>query len=214
MPFDSFGHAPVGEFGDDDRAINEQAHRHDQCEQHHHVDGDAEHGNGEYTQQEAAGNRNADQSGSTNAENADDDNKYQQHGGYDAVLKGGQHLLHVLRFIAGGDDIDACRPAGSFRLDERFDGVYRVDDIGAAALHDLYGERSLAVQPGDRFGILVCTANFCHVAEMDDAIADRLDRHLEHILGRFKNAGHLDRETAFTGMQRTGRNQPVVAIDQ
>ena len=77
-------------------------------------------------------------------------------------------------------------------------------------MHDLDGQGRLAVQSRVALRVLVRPADFGDVLEVDDAFVDCLDRHVEHVVGTLEDAGHLDREAAFVGLQRTRRDEAIV----
>ena len=196
MTSHAFCHTSIGEFRYDDGAVDQQAHGHDQGEQHHHVDRYAERRDRQDAQQETSRDRHPDQAGGANAENADDNDEYQQYSRDHAVLQVRQHAIDVFRFVARGDDFDAFRPCSAFFVDQRHDFLDRADHVGAATLDHLDGQRAIAVQAGDAFRILVGPPYLGNVAKMNDAIADRLNRHLQHVFRGLEYARYLDREAS------------------
>ncbi len=123
----AFGEAPVCHLRYDDRTIDEQSNRHDQCEQDHHVDRGTECPDQQDAEQEAAGDRDADEQRRANAEDADDDDEHEQHCREHAVLQLGQHVVDVLRLVARHADLDVAGPLLLLPFDDSHDLVYGID---------------------------------------------------------------------------------------
>ncbi len=87
------GHLAIREFGDDDRAIDQHADRHDRAEEHDHVDADAAQVQEEERRTERTRYRDADQQAILDAENADQDDEHEHDRRDDVVEQAGDVLL-------------------------------------------------------------------------------------------------------------------------
>ena len=161
----TLGHAPVGHLRNNDGAVNEHAHGHDQGEQHHHVYRYTEGTDDQNSHKEAAGNRNADQQCRAHSQDADDDDEHQQHCRNYAVLQFRQLLLYFVGLVARFEDTDVVRPEALFFLDCRHHIIDRADNVGAFIAEPIQGAGGVVIPPStywpeiqricDAYGILL-----------------------------------------------------------
>ena len=87
--------------------------------------------------------------------------------------------------------------------------VDRLDEIGAGALLDLDGDRRLAVEPGDRLGVLEGRADGGEVLRAHHRVRAGDDRQVGDVLDGLDQRGHLDRVAALRALEGAGRDQAV-----
>ena len=129
-------HLAVGILHQHDRAIHQHAGGEDQAEQHDHIDGQARQRQRQDADQEGGGDGDAHQHAAAESERADDDDHDQQDGEDQAALQLVEHVLDVVRAVAGIGHLDLRRPMLRHALgfDHGADLRHGVDDVLARAL--------------------------------------------------------------------------------
>ena len=209
----ALGHFAVGVLHHHDAAVDQDAHRQDQAEHDHLVEGDAEPLQHQEGQQEADRDGGAHHQALTNAERADDDQHHQQGGRDQPGLQNGQSLADEFAVIEGVVGANRGRPVLLIRGDQSLHRLDCVQDVGSRPLDNLHREGRLTVETADVGGILERAVDLADVADGDHPIAIGLDRQAQDVVGVLHHAGQFHREGPLAGDQVAGRHQLIVASD-
>ena len=125
------------------------------------------------------------------------------------VLEVVKELLDEDRLILRIGDIHAFRRGFQEFVGYRLGALYRLDDVCADPLLDFDGDRGLAVDPGDRLGILERRAHGGEIPHPHDCVGHRHHGEVGHVLRGLDQGGDLDRVLAFLALQRAGRDKAV-----
>ncbi len=192
----AFRHSPFGEFGDDDRVVDQHADCQDQREQHHDIDGEAREIKPEHAGQERRRDRDADKERSAHTEREQNNDGDEQDRGRNRVLQVREHLADGLRLVLRKRNLDRFRP-GLLKL--RHDFLHAIDgrdQIFAGALRHFDGHGRMAVDARNRERVLEGRPHFGDVAERDAGAGGRGDGYPQHVFGPLDQRRHLDREAA------------------
>ncbi len=202
-------HAAFRELGDDDGIVDQHANGEDQREQHHDVDGEADHLQAEHAGKERSRDRDADEQRGAEAEHEQDDDDDQQHAGDDRVLQVGQHLPDHLRLVLRESDVNSLRPLLLQLRDDVFHRIDGLDQIGAGALRHLDGHGRTAVDAGDRGRVLEGRLDLGDVEQGHRCCLRGDHRHLGDVLRLLEQRRHLDGEAAALAFERARCDQRI-----
>ena len=147
------------------------------------------------------------------AHRCNDDDHDQRERRDDVALQFGHLLLGERRLILRVEDVDAARNVRARRFD---DGAYLrdgVDDVRVGALADVQRHRGFAVHARVADAVLERRMDLRDVAQRHDRVAFAFHRNVEDVLRALDDARHLHGKTTLAGIERAGRDQPVVVDD-
>ena len=130
----AFGHAALGEFGDDDGVVHQHADGEDEREQNDDVDGETGELQPQHAGEERGRDGDADEQRGAEAEREQDHDGNEQHAGRHRILQVGKHLADELRFVLCEGDMNGLWPSLLQLTHDRFHAVHGLDQIGAGAL--------------------------------------------------------------------------------
>ena len=208
-----FGQFAVSKFGHHDGAVHQHADSQDQGEQNHNINGQAHGIEHQNTEQERGRNSQANQACGAQAKGRDDDDHHQQNRTDDIVLQIVEHAADVLGLILDEIDLDTGGPLlGPFRHQMTY-LINGFDNILTQALLDFQGHAPSAINARETIRVLKIPAHSGDIPQRDDPIAKDLDGQVQHILGGFKQAGHLDGKASLARVQGAGSDQLIIPGD-
>ena len=139
----------------------------------------------------------------------EDDDEDQDDRDQDMVLQVVEQRVDENRLVLRVGHFHAFRHGLHEGVGNGLGAVDRLDDVGADALLDLDGDRRLAVEPGDRLGILEGRAHRGEILHAHDGIRPRDHRQVGDVLRRLDQRRDFDRIFALGAFDRAGRDQAV-----
>ena len=168
-------HVPVDVLDDDDGVVDQHPQRHDQPEEHDHVQRHPEGGDEDERQEHGERDGQRDEEGVAHAHEEEQHADHQEQAGDDAVLQLADHVVDELRLVAEDLEAHALGPIGHVLGGQRLHRRRHLEDVRARALGDGDRDRGAPVHPcvGGPVGEAVDDPG--HVAHEDRPVADPLD---------------------------------------